>query len=136
MRNRLLLDEVFSVRDESFRAKSDKAMSDLLERAGIIVVVGHNLNKLSESCERAIWLENGWLMSEGDAQDVFTSTATFQGDKEGAQQARSDEIVEHVEVARAKRQVSETNCRIPNTSSATFRHSSSLSTKVASTVSF
>ncbi len=69
----LLLDEVLSVGDEEFRKKSDAAMAGLLAKSGTIVFVSHNLNKVSEFCDRAIWLESGRLMAHGDAADVVSS---------------------------------------------------------------
>jgi ABC-2 type transport system ATP-binding protein/teichoic acid transport system ATP-binding protein len=66
----LLLDEVFAVGDESFRTKSMQAMRDLLDRAGTIVFVSHSLQSVVDFCDRAIWLENGQIASEGSARDV------------------------------------------------------------------
>ncbi len=66
----LLLDEIMSVGDESFKAKSEKAMEDLLERAGTIIFVSHNLSKVAEFCDQAIWLDQGRIAMEGDAGSV------------------------------------------------------------------
>ncbi len=66
----LLLDEIMSVGDESFKAKSEKAMEDLLKRSGTIVFVSHNLNKVAEFCDQAIWLDQGRIAMEGDAGSV------------------------------------------------------------------
>jgi ABC-type polysaccharide/polyol phosphate transport system ATPase subunit len=66
----LLLDEVLSVGDESFKAKSDQAMSSLLERSGTIVFVSHNLAKVAEFCDRALWLDRGVAQVEGVAESV------------------------------------------------------------------
>ena len=66
----LLLDEVLSVGDESFKAKSEQAMSSLLERSGTIVFVSHNLAKVAEFCDRALWLDRGVAQVEGVAENV------------------------------------------------------------------
>lgn len=66
----LLLDEIMSVGDESFKAKSDKTMQDLLARSGTIVFVSHNLGKVSEFCDRVMWLERGVVRHIGSAEDV------------------------------------------------------------------
>lgn len=66
----LLLDEILSVGDESFRAKSEKTMQNLLDRSGTIVFVSHNLNKVAEFCHRAMWLERGVARHIGPAEDV------------------------------------------------------------------
>ncbi len=66
----LLLDEVMSVGDEAFRQKSEQAMKDLLERAGTIVFVSHNLDKLAEFCDRAMWLDSGLVQEIGPSEGV------------------------------------------------------------------
>jgi ABC-type polysaccharide/polyol phosphate transport system ATPase subunit len=66
----LLLDEILSVGDESFRVKSDQAIQDLLERAGTIILVSHNLGKVAEFCDQAMWLERGVVRDHGPAEGV------------------------------------------------------------------
>ena len=66
----LLLDEILSVGDESFRVKSDQAIHDLLDRAGTIVFVSHNLPKVAEFCDQAMWLERGVVKDRGPAEEV------------------------------------------------------------------
>ncbi|MGH8916388.1 MAG: ABC transporter ATP-binding protein [Acidimicrobiia bacterium] len=66
----LLLDEILSVGDESFRTKSEQAMQDLLDRAGTIVFVSHNLSKVAEFCDRAMWMERGLVKEIGPADEV------------------------------------------------------------------
>ena len=66
----LLLDEILSVGDESFKEKSEKTMQDLLDKAGTIVFVSHNLFKVSEFCDRAMWMERGVVQRIGPAEEV------------------------------------------------------------------
>ena len=66
----LLLDEVLSVGDESFKAKSQQAMSSLLERSGTIIFVSHNLNKVAEFCDSVLWLDGGTARTIGSASEV------------------------------------------------------------------
>jgi ABC-type polysaccharide/polyol phosphate transport system ATPase subunit len=66
----LLLDEIMGVGDESFKAKSEKTMQDLLGRSGTIVFVSHNLGKVSEFCDRAMWLDRGVVQGIGPAERV------------------------------------------------------------------
>ena len=66
----LLLDEVLAVGDEAFKEKSGRAMSDLLDRSGTIVFVSHNLVKVADFCDRAIWLDGGRTRDGGRARDV------------------------------------------------------------------
>lgn len=66
----LLLDEIMSVGDQGFRTKSEQAMRELLDRSGTIVFVSHNLNKVAEFCDRAIWLDKGVIKVRGPAKEV------------------------------------------------------------------
>jgi ABC-type polysaccharide/polyol phosphate transport system ATPase subunit len=66
----LLLDEILSVGDEEFREKSEKAMQDLLDRAGTIVFVSHTLSKVAEFCDRTMWLERGVVKDLGPSEEV------------------------------------------------------------------
>ncbi len=69
----LLLDEILSVGDESFRGKSMKAMTDLLERSGTIVFVSHSLASVAQFCDRALWLEHGQIRELGPAEEVVSA---------------------------------------------------------------
>lgn len=66
----LLLDEILSVGDESFRVKSELAIQELLDRSGTIVFVSHNLSKVAEFCDHAMWLERGSIVEQGPAEEV------------------------------------------------------------------
>lgn len=66
----LLVDEVLSVGDEHFRAKSMQTMLDLLERSGTIVYVSHNLDSLEDFCDRVMWLEKGRVKALGDSEEI------------------------------------------------------------------
>ncbi len=52
----LILDEVLSVGDESFKYKSQKRMDRLWDHHTTILVVSHNLEFVQQSCDRVIWL--------------------------------------------------------------------------------
>ncbi len=69
----LLLDEILSVGDESFRGKSMQAMRDLLDRAGTIVFVSHSLASVAQFCDRVLWLEDGQVKEIGPAAEVVES---------------------------------------------------------------
>jgi ABC-type polysaccharide/polyol phosphate transport system ATPase subunit len=45
-------------------------MQDLLDRSGTIVFVSHNLNKVAEFCDRAMWLERGVVRHIGPAEQI------------------------------------------------------------------
>jgi lipopolysaccharide transport system ATP-binding protein len=66
----LLLDEVLSVGDESFRAKSNARMEQLWTEHSTIVLVSHDLNFIETLCTRAIWMQDGRIAMNGPASEV------------------------------------------------------------------
>jgi ABC-type polysaccharide/polyol phosphate transport system ATPase subunit len=66
----LLLDEVLATGDEVFRAKSKARVLDLVRQAKGVVFVTHDMNWVTEFCNRAILLQKGRVVAEGDPADV------------------------------------------------------------------
>lgn len=66
----LLLDEVLATGDQVFRAKSQARILELVKAAKGIVLVTHDMNWVTEFCNRAILLEQGHIVAEGDPQEI------------------------------------------------------------------
>ena len=66
----LLLDEVLATGDEVFRAKSKARVLELAAGAKAIVLVTHDMQWVTEFCNRAMLLENGHIVAEGKPQEV------------------------------------------------------------------
>jgi ABC-type polysaccharide/polyol phosphate transport system ATPase subunit len=66
----LLLDEVLATGDETFRAKSKQRVLELVRGAKGVVLVTHDMNWVTEFCNRAILLEQGRIIAEGDPTEV------------------------------------------------------------------
>ncbi|MEN8239365.1 MAG: ABC transporter ATP-binding protein [Actinomycetota bacterium] len=66
----LLVDEVLAVGDQEFRERAKAAMEQLQSRAGTVVMVTHSLGRVTQSCSRAIWLDNGQIRYVGSATDT------------------------------------------------------------------
>jgi teichoic acid transport system ATP-binding protein len=66
----LLIDEALATGDAQFRRRSEARIKELREQAGTVFLVSHGLGIIRESCTRAIWLEGGQIMLEGDANEV------------------------------------------------------------------
>jgi ABC-type polysaccharide/polyol phosphate transport system ATPase subunit len=62
----LLLDEVLGTGDQTFRARSQARVRELVDHAKAIVLVTHDLTFVSEFCNRAILLERGEIIQEGE----------------------------------------------------------------------
>ena len=66
----LLLDEVLATGDESFREKSKQRVLELVRSAKGVVLVTHDMNWVTEFCNRAILLERGRIVAEGEPEEV------------------------------------------------------------------
>jgi lipopolysaccharide transport system ATP-binding protein len=84
----LLLDEVLAVGDASFQAKCYETLSDFQRAGKSFLFVSHAPDAVKQMCERAIWLDHGELMMEGDAGAVLDA---YSGAVEIKQQAAEQE---------------------------------------------
>lgn len=66
----LILDEVLSVGDESFRNKAQQRMDRLWDGHATILFVSHDLESVRKSCQRAVWLDRGKIRFAGSASEV------------------------------------------------------------------
>lgn len=66
----LILDEVLAVGDVKFRRKSRKKIDELFESGATVVLVSHSTRDVKKICDRAIWLEKGKLVMEGESNEV------------------------------------------------------------------
>lgn len=67
----LILDEVLSVGDESFKNKCKRRLKKFWNSDATILVVSHDLELIAESCERTIWLNKGHLKFSGNSKDAI-----------------------------------------------------------------
>lgn len=66
----LLIDEIFSVGDLAFQRKSEKAMQRLLAQASCQMIVTHNLQYVRTGCNRAIYINEGRLVGDGEPNAI------------------------------------------------------------------
>ena len=66
----LLLDEVLATGDAVFREKSKARVLELVREAKAIVLVTHDMNWVTEYCNRAILIEQGQIVMQGDPAEV------------------------------------------------------------------
>lgn len=67
----LILDEVLSVGDESFKYKCQRRMDRLWDHHTTILVVSHGLDFIQKSCDRAIWLDRGKIRFVGKTDEAI-----------------------------------------------------------------
>ena len=61
----LLIDEVLSVGDEHFRAKSKERIMHFFESGISSIIVSHDLAFIAGSCDRVVCLEEGAVIFDG-----------------------------------------------------------------------
>ena len=66
----LILDEVLSVGDASFRKKSEAKMKEIIDGGAITLFVSHSLNQVRKVCNKALWLEKGKQIAFGEVNEI------------------------------------------------------------------
>ena len=66
----LLVDEVLATGDQAFREKSRLRIEELIAAAKGIVLVTHDMHWVTTFCNRAMLLERGHVVAEGEPADV------------------------------------------------------------------
>ncbi|MGI9093013.1 MAG: ABC transporter ATP-binding protein [Mycobacteriales bacterium] len=69
----LLIDEALNAGDAEFRKRGEERINSMREQAGTVFLVSHGLPIIRATCTRAIWLERGQILREGDPDDVVRS---------------------------------------------------------------
>jgi len=66
----LLMDEWLSVGDESFKAKAEKRVNDMVQKTNILVIATHSEGLVRRLCNRVLWLEHGQIRMDGDQASI------------------------------------------------------------------
>ena len=69
----LLVDEVLSVGDAAFQQKSSERMRQMIDDGASVVLVSHNLESVKLIADRAIWLDHGRIVLEGDPDEIVSA---------------------------------------------------------------
>lgn len=55
----LILDEVLSVGDGAFKAKSEKKMREIIRGGATTILVSHSIGQIRSMCNKVLWLDKG-----------------------------------------------------------------------------
>lgn len=66
----LLLDEVLATGDAVFRAKSKARVLEIVRSAKAVVLVTHDMHWVTEFCNRAMLIEQGQVVAQGEPAEV------------------------------------------------------------------
>lgn len=70
----LLIDEVLSLGDESFRQKAIKRMKQMANEGCTILMVSHDTNILKSLCHSAIHIEKGKFIGQGSLESILLAS--------------------------------------------------------------
>lgn len=73
----LILDEVLSVGDAQFRKKSEARIQSMFAQGATVLFVSHSLEQVKRICNKAIMLEHGTVIAQGDVEDMATIYSTL-----------------------------------------------------------
>ena len=62
----LILDEVLSVGDGAFKAKSEEKMKEMMGGGATTILVSHSLSQIRALCSKILWLDKGRQIEFGD----------------------------------------------------------------------
>ena len=62
----LILDEVLSVGDGAFRAKSEAKMKSIIQGGATTILVSHSIPQVRAMCNKILWLDHGKQITFGD----------------------------------------------------------------------
>lgn len=66
----LIVDEALAVGDARFRKRSEARIREIREEAGTVFLVSHSMKSILDTCNRVLWINQGVLEMDGDAQEV------------------------------------------------------------------
>jgi lipopolysaccharide transport system ATP-binding protein len=67
----LLVDEVLAVGDEAFQQRCLDRINELKRQGVTVVFVTHDLKTVRAMCDRAVWLDDGYVQAEGHVERVI-----------------------------------------------------------------
>jgi lipopolysaccharide transport system ATP-binding protein len=66
----LIADEVLATGDKQFQIKCEQRMQKMLEGGTTLLYVSHSPGAITRLCQKAMWLDHGCCMMQGEANDV------------------------------------------------------------------
>lgn len=66
----LIVDEVLSVGDAGFQAKSLNRMKELMSDGTTVLFVSHSITQIEQMCSKVLWLEEHRVKQFGNAKDI------------------------------------------------------------------
>lgn len=88
----LIIDEALSVGDARFQAKCIKKIQSIINMGATILFVSHDITAVRTLCKRAIWLDKGKLVQDGEVFEVSSKFMQAMYDETDSQQMQSPSL--------------------------------------------
>jgi ABC-type polysaccharide/polyol phosphate transport system ATPase subunit len=88
----LLIDEVLAVGDQAFTAKCLDKFAEFRRRNKTILLVTHSLDLVEKFCDRALWLDKGKTLAEGEPKRVVAAYLMDIGKTEEQELAKAEAV--------------------------------------------
>ena len=66
----LLVDEALSTGDAAFGAKAEQRIGEVIDKAGNLLLVSHDIRTIEKLCDRAVWIHKGEVIEDGPMEDI------------------------------------------------------------------
>lgn len=66
----LVVDEALSTGDAQFRERANARIKEIRGQAGTVFIVSHNASTIQSMCDRAMWIDQGRLLADGQPGPV------------------------------------------------------------------
>ena len=77
----LIADEVLATGDRAFQAKCERRMQELLKDGTTLLFVSHSADAVKRMCSKALWLNEGQAMMQGEAAEVLAAYDVFMAER-------------------------------------------------------
>ena len=93
----LLLDEVLQTGDNKFKEKSRRRIAEVLQTAKAVVMVTHDMSWITAFCTRAILLDKGHIVAEGDPEEI-ADMHEDDAERRTKQKRKAKQLIKHGKV--------------------------------------
>lgn len=89
----LLIDEILAVGDSNFQKKCIDKILEFKKNGVTIVIVSHDHGMIERICDKAVWIDNGIIMEQGNPKKVVNSYLENMAEKQNDNVYREVDIV-------------------------------------------
>src|SRR5699024_7491021 len=77
-----IIDEALSTGDVEIRQRATERIKEMMDSAKAVVIVSHSMHFVERVCTRAIWIDEGKMRADGDAEEIVAQYRKAMGMKQ------------------------------------------------------